>query len=244
MAITPLEPGGSASSILSPMPEATRFPASLPITAPAAAPTAVAASRGGAKRPSTRPTPPPSLAPLRPRWSPVSSTCTSPWASLVTRITPSLVTEPSSTNATSASKSCWASSGTRYTAIRTSSVSSLISHLLCAGGVGSERLRRVFVKRLRVVLAQVRGDVEHDLLDLAGEAERRLVGIAQVDDVAVVAADVHPGVEGEPRRDRVLHAAARHLGSVDEQRDLSPSRGLWFVSGEHQLDADVSGRKP
>src|SRR6478672_9564914 len=59
----PAVPGGSASSIFSPIPAATRLRATLPTIPPAAAPTTVAASNGGANRPTTRPTPPPAFAP-------------------------------------------------------------------------------------------------------------------------------------------------------------------------------------
>ena len=51
MAMIPAEPGGSASSIFSPIPACTRLRANLPASPPTAAPTAVAASSGGAKRP-------------------------------------------------------------------------------------------------------------------------------------------------------------------------------------------------
>ena len=53
-------------------------------------------------------------------------------------------------------------------------------------------------------------DVEDDLLDGAGERERLSVGVAQVDHAAVVAADVHACVGGEPHRHRVVHPSATH----------------------------------
>src|SRR6266700_1377035 len=58
-----------------------------------------------------------------------------------------------------------------------------------------------------VVRRQVRLDVEHDFLDGAGEPERLLVLVAQVNDPSVVEADIHPRVGGEADRDRVVHPA-------------------------------------
>ena len=46
----------------------------------------------------------------------------------------------------------------------------------------------------------MRLDVEDDLLDLAGERERLAVLVGEVDDPAVVAADVHPGIAREADR--------------------------------------------
>ena len=101
----------------------------------------------------------------------------------------------------------------------------------------------VLVQRLGVLLAQVRGDVEDDLLDLAREPERRLVRVAAVDDEAVVATDVHPGVAGEASRHGVLHPPTRDRLAVDEQRHLAAGRRLRRVGGEDELDVDLAGRE-
>ena len=71
-----------------------------------------------------------------------------------------------------------------------------------------ESLLRVLVQILLVRLGQVWVDVEDDLLDRAGERERRLVRVAAVDREAVVAADIEAGVAGEARGDGVLDATA------------------------------------
>ena len=62
--------------------------------------------------------------------------------------------------------------------------------MLGADAAGGVRLLGVLVEGVLVVAVQVRRDVEDDLLDGAGERERRLVGVAAVDDQAVVTADV------------------------------------------------------
>src|SRR5262245_19762942 len=171
-AMTAADPAGSASSICSPILARTRWRVALP------------------NRPTRTPRPPPMVAPPS-RW-------TLPSASFVTSTTPSPDTVLPSISCMSPSKSCFARSGIRYRAIRTSSWSlSLIAPLLRVRTVSGQRLRRVLVQRPGVLLAQVRVDVEDDLLDLAGEAERRLVLVALVDDETVVAADVHPRVAGE-----------------------------------------------
>src|SRR3954465_7369844 len=179
------------------------------MTPPAAAPTAVAASTGGAKRPTASPMPPPSLTPFRPRWSPVCVTWTSPSASFRTSTTPSTAMVSSPASFSTASKSRSARSSNRYAAIRTSLWSSLMlvpwPWADAAGGIG---LRGVLVEGVLVVAVDVRGDVEDHLADSARERERRLVGVAAVDDQAVVAADIHAGVAAEPERDGVIHAAA------------------------------------
>ena len=108
-AMMPAEPGGSCSPMPVWMPLATRCRANAPATPPAAAPTTTEASNGGENRPTTAPTPPPQPSPLRPRWSPVSVTRTSPSSSCSTRITPSVRTLLSLTSCTSPSKSCRAS---------------------------------------------------------------------------------------------------------------------------------------
>ena len=90
---------------------------------------------------------------------------------------------------------------------------------------------------------KVRSDVEDDLLDRAGERERRLVGIASVDDQAVVQADVHAGVAAEDERDGVIHSAAADRLAVDEQRDLTRGSGLGLVRREDHLDVHVARRQ-
>src|SRR6476469_5877941 len=94
-----------------------------------------------------------------------------------------------------------------------------------------------------VGVVEVRGDVEDDLLDRAGECEWRLVGVASVDDLAVVAAHVEARVAAEPERHRVVDSAASDWLSVDEQRDLTGRGGLRLVGGEGQLDVDISDRQ-
>ncbi len=87
------------------------------------------------------------------------------------------------------------------------------------------------------------GDIEDDLLDRAGERERRLVGVASVDDQAVVAADVHAGVAAEDERHRVIQPSAADRLAVDEQRDLTGGGGLGLVGCEDHLDVHISGRQ-
>src|SRR4051794_28174246 len=58
------------------------------------------------------------------------------------------------------------------------------------------------------LLGQDGVDVEDDLPDGAGERERRAVGVDAVDGQAVVAADVHARVAGEPERHGVVHPPA------------------------------------
>src|SRR4051812_27981331 len=196
------------------------------MTPPAAAPTAVAASTGGAKRPTASPMPPPSLTPFRPRWSPVCVTWTSPSASFRTSTTPSTVMVSSPASFSTASKSRSARSSNRYAAIRTSLWSSLmLAPWSCADAAGGIGLRGVLVEGVLVVAVEVRGDVEDHLANRAGERERRLVGVAAVDDQAVVAADIHAGVAAEPERDGVIHAAAADRLAVDEQGDLAGCGG-------------------
>ena len=122
---------------------------------PAAAPTAVAARSGGAKSPTTRPTPPPTFTPLRPRWSPVSSTCTSPSASLLTRTTPSVETVLSSTSFDEPVEILLGE--IRNQVDGDENIQRFVAHALpprrCA--VCRERLRGMFVERLLVLVAQV-----------------------------------------------------------------------------------------
>ena len=73
--------------------------------------------------------------------------------------------------------------------------------------------------------------------------ERRLVGVAAVDDEAVVAADVHAGVAREAARHGVLHPPARDRLAVDEQRHLAAGRRLRRVGREDELDVDLAGRQ-
>ena len=80
-------PGLSFSPRPSSSPLSTLCLANLPTMPPAAAPTAIEASSGGAARPTSTPTPPPQPMPLRPRWSPVCETRTSPLSSCSTRMT-------------------------------------------------------------------------------------------------------------------------------------------------------------
>src|SRR6266576_5367037 len=243
--MTPPEPGGSAASIFFPIPLSSRCLANLPATPPSAAPTAVAASRGGAKRPTTSPTPPPILTPLRPRWSPVSDTCTSPPSSFWTRTTPSTVIVFSSASFSTASKSFFARSSNRYAAITTSLCSSLIARsFLRVDRVPGERLVEMLVQLLLMLSGQVRIDVEDDLLDLAGERERRLVGVAAIHRQAVVAADVHARVAGEADGDGVLHATASDPLVVDVQGHLAARCRLGRVGGELHSHVDAPGRQP
>ena len=116
-------PGLSFSPSPCSSPLSTLCLANLPTMPPAAAPTAVAASSGGAARPTRTPTPPPQPMPLRPRWSPVCATRTSPLSSCSTRITPSLLTFLSLTSCTSPSKSFWAVSMAGYAAMTTANAS-------------------------------------------------------------------------------------------------------------------------
>ena len=51
--------------------------------------------------------------------------------------------------------------------------------------------------------------------------------VAEVDDPAVVAADVHAGVAGEPDRHGVVHPPLADRSVVDEQRHLAAGRRLW-----------------
>ena len=73
--------------------------------------------------------------------------------------------------------------------------------------------------------------------------ERRLVGVAAVDDEPVVAADVHARVAREAPGHGVLHPPARDRLAVDEQRHLASGRRLRRVGREHHLDADLPGRE-
>src|SRR3954452_3766908 len=214
------------------------------MTPPAAAPTAVAASTGGAKRPTASPMPPPSLTPFRPRWSPVCVTWTSPSASYWTRTTPSTVMVSSPASFSTASKSRSARSSNRYAAISTSLLSSLmVVPWSCADPAGGVGLRGVLVEGVFVVAVEVGGDVEDDLADRAGERERRLVGVAAVDDEAVVAADVHAGVAAEPERHGVVHPAAADRLAGDEQGDLARGGGFRRVGGEGELDVHLARRE-
>src|SRR5271157_1550355 len=83
-----------------------------------------------------------------------------------------------------------------------------------AGGAVADGLHlRVFVQGLLVI--GCRGlEVEHDLLHGSGEGVRGLVLIGEVDDQAVVAADVHACVAGEGNRDGVGHHAFADLPLV------------------------------
>ena len=120
MAMMAAVPGLSFSPRPLSMPLSTLWCMNLPTTPPAAAPTATEASSGGAARPTSTPTPPPQPRPLRPRWSPVWLTWTSPSASRSTRITPSVRTFFSSMSCTSPSKSFSAASTAGYAAMITS----------------------------------------------------------------------------------------------------------------------------
>src|SRR3954451_22105926 len=207
--MTPPDPAGSAASIFSPMPLWRRCFANLPITPPAAAPTAPAASSGGASSPTARPAPAPSFAPLRPRWSPDSITCTSPSASFWTTTTPSTVTVLSSASFNTASKSRLARSSKMEAAITTSLWSLLmVAAFLCRDAADGVALRGVLVEVVLVLAVQVRRDVEDDLLDGASEFERGLLGVVAVDDEAVVLADVEAAVAAEAERNRVVEPAA------------------------------------
>src|SRR5271156_4683454 len=206
MATMPADPGGSAAPILSSRPLSTRCLANLPTRAPAAPPTPTDASSGGANRPTTWPAPPPISRPLRPRWSPVSLMVTLPSASLVTSATPSTVSCLSVTSLTRASKSWWARSGIRYAAMTTSNSVSLIAVppwayglvlVLGVDAAGGVCLMGVRVQGILVLAVGVRGYVEDHLLDCAGERERRLGGVAAVDDQAVVPADVQARIAAE-----------------------------------------------
>ena len=85
-------------------------------------------------------------------------------------------------------------------------------------------------------------EVEHHLLDRAGERIGRLGLVVEVDDEPVVAADVHAGVGGE--RDRAPCAACRPRRSA--RRPPTASRaagaGLGLVGLEQHLHGDVAGR--
>ena len=75
--------------------------------------------------------------------------------------------------------------------------------------MGGVHLMRRLMQRLLVNRGQVRLDVEDDLLHRARERERRLVGVAAVNDPAVVAANVHSCVAREAEWDRVVHMSRR-----------------------------------
>ena len=109
----PADPGGSASSIFSPIPAETRFLANLPMSPPAAAPTAVAARSGGAKRPTDQADAAADLDAFAAQVVTRLLDVDLALGVLVTRTTPSLATSFSSTSFTSASKSCLARSGIR-----------------------------------------------------------------------------------------------------------------------------------
>ena len=66
-------------------------------------------------------------------------------------------------------------------------------------------------------------------------------GVAAVDDAAVVAADVHARVAGEPERDGVVHPALADFVSVGEQADVPAGGGLGRVGVEFQPDVDLAG---
>ena len=144
MAMIAAVPGLSLSPRPLSRPLSTLCLANLPTMPPAAAPTAVAASSGGAARPTRTPTPPPQPMPLRPRWSPVCETRTSPLSSCSTRMTPSLLTFLSLTSCTSPSKSFLAASMPWYPAMTTANESltgpSLVLSVSRAGVAGGARL--------------------------------------------------------------------------------------------------------
>src|SRR5215831_8692634 len=59
---------------------------------------------------------------------------------------------------------------------------------------------------------------DHELAEGAGELERHLVGIILDDRRAGIGADVERFIEREPRLNRALDAALRHLLAVNQQR--------------------------
>src|SRR5271169_795257 len=77
---------------------------------------------------------------------------------------------------------------------------------------GSVCLLRVRVEGKLVLAVGVRGHVEDHLLDRAGERERRLAGVAAVDDQAVVPAHVQARIAAETERHGVVQLAGAAAG--------------------------------
>src|SRR4051812_23021037 len=73
----------------------------------------------------------------------------------------------------------------------------------------------------RVLAREMRLEVEHHLLDRAGERKGLLALVAGVDDASVVTADVQSRVAGEPDRHGVVDAALRYGKVLDEESDLA-----------------------
>ncbi len=103
----------------------------------------------------------------------------------------------------------------------------------CVGGVEVER----------VLVGEVRLDVEGDLLHGARERERLLVLVVAVDDAAVVASDVHPRVAGEPDRHGVVHPPFADGPVVDVQRHFAAGRRRRAVGRELHAHGHVAGRE-
>ena len=67
--------------------------------------------------------------------------------------------------------------------------------------------------------------------------------VGEVDDAAVVAADVHAGVAGEPDRHGVVHPAFADGPVVDEERHLAAGRRRRPVGRELHADGHLAGRE-
>ena len=96
-----------------------------------------------------------------------------------------------------------------------------------------QSLLRLVVRRLQV---------EHDLLHGACEGIRSLVLVGEVDDQAVVAADVHARVGREEHRHRTWHPALADLLVVGPQRHVAAGARLGLVGLEQHLHGHVAGR--
>ena len=89
--------------------------------------------------------------------------------------------------------------------------------------------------------AQVRLDVEDDLLHGSGEREWRPVRVGAVDYAAVVAADVHARVAGEPERARCGPSGPCRSPCRWRTGDVAAGGGLGRVGVELHPDGDFTG---
>ena len=98
---------------------------------------------------------------------------------------------------------------------------------------------RVLVQGLLRLLVR-RFQVEHDLLDGAREGVRGLGLVGEVDDEAVVAANVHARVGRAQDRHRMRHPAFADLLVVRPQRDLATGARLGLVGLEEHAHGHVT----